>query len=115
MNDSSREGYADDWLPPDINEPPEFNPEGQRLKPQYPVDRPGWFAQATASAYKTPGPGPSAGVPKRELELSKIDKQIEDIRLALKQSPLRASQPAAAIKFSLAQIELSTAYLKEHV
>lgn len=103
-NPASREGYAD---PAD----------GQR---EYPVDRPGRITvepngTVTTQYHLTPGPGPSAGIPKRDLELSKIEKQVEDIRLVLKREPLiSSSSNGASIKFALTQIELSTGYLKGH-
>lgn len=107
-NPASREGYADDDLPSDINEPVGFSPDGQRV---YPVDIPGNVPAPSL----TPGPGPSAGIPKRDLELSKINKQIEDIRLVLKRDPLiNSSSNGARIKYALLKIEMSTTYLKDH-
>lgn len=66
--------------------------------------------------YQTPGPGPSSGIPQRDLELSKVDVAVENVRAILARGGPNeaASLQNADIRFELSKIEKAIKYLKEH-
>lgn len=106
-NPASREGYADEWTDEQLKDAiAESQPFPHHAKPHH-LDT--QQTPPVVQRYQTPGPGPSAGIPKSDLELSKIEKQVEDIRAILAHD---ASLKASNIKSALWKIELSTAYLK---
>lgn len=75
--------------------------------------RPGEFGPANTAIvkrYQTPGPGPSSGIKRSDLELSKVDRAVEDIRGIIHTD---ASQSASEIRFELSKITKSIRYLKE--